>query len=158
MQSAAWPLSASAEATRSPWPSSGTNRPGVRRSTAERIARSTMVAVLARRRKVRSGPGAHCYGFLLFSIAVLAGAACIPCYAQITVERQPSGVVVHNGSETLHLTVCGPDLIHVVAGPGDPAGASAATPWIANPCKPDSFDFQSDDKTATVTTARVRVR
>src|ERR1700733_11109431 len=158
MQSAAWPLSASAEATRSPWPSSGTNRPGVRRSTAERIARSTMVAVLARRRKVRSGPGAHCYGFLLFSIAVLAGAACVPCYAQIAVERQPSGVSVHNGSETLHLTVCGPDLIHVVAGPGNPLSGSPATPWIANPCQPDHFDFDSDAKTATLKTEKLQVR
>jgi alpha-D-xyloside xylohydrolase len=112
-----------------------------------------MVAVLIWRQGVRSGSWIHRLGILLLCAGALGSAS-----AQVTAERQASGVVVHNGSETMHITVCGPDLIHVVAGPGDPAGASAATPWIANPCKPDSFDFQSDDKTATVTTAKVRVR
>ena len=93
---------------------------------------------------MRSDRCIHGLGVLL-----LCGAALCLANAQVTVERQPSGVVVHNGSETMHITVCGPDLIHVVAGPGDPAGASPATPWIANPCKPDSFAFQSDDKAAT---------
>jgi alpha-D-xyloside xylohydrolase len=88
------------------------------------------------------------------SLAVLAGAA---CSAQVTAERQPSGVVVHNGSETVHLTVCGPNVIHVVAGPGDPRGASPATPWIVNPCQPDHFDFTSDAKAATLTTEKLQV-
>lgn len=93
-------------------------------------------------------------GFLLLS----AAAICATSGAQVTAERQPSGVVVRNGSETMHITVCGPDLIHVVAGPGDPSGASPATPWIVHPCQPGAFQFQSDAQSAVLTTAKLRVR
>ncbi|HEX4007136.1 MAG TPA: TIM-barrel domain-containing protein [Acidobacteriaceae bacterium] len=96
-------------------------------------------------------------GFLGLSVAALLCAVGVPAIAQVTVDRQSSGVVVHNGTETLHLTVCGPDLIHVVAGRGDPTGASPHTPWIVTPCKPDTFDFQSDDKTATLKTSKLQV-
>ena len=95
----------------------------------------------------------HRLGILL----LCASTASFAGNAQVTAERQPSGVVVHNGSETMHITVCGPDLIHVVAGPGDPTGASPATPWIANPCKPAAFEFRSDAKAATISTAKLHV-
>jgi alpha-D-xyloside xylohydrolase len=103
---------------------------------------------------VQPGGGIRRIGILLASAAALCGM----CAAQATVERQTSGVLMHNGSETMHITVCGPDLIHIVAGPSDPAGASPATPWISNPCQPDAFDFQSDAGTATVSTAKLRIR
>ena len=48
----------------------------------------------------------------------------------ISVEETPSGLVIRNGTETVRITVCAPDVVHVVAGPGSPAGASAATPWM----------------------------
>ncbi|MGC2619209.1 MAG: hypothetical protein WA414_09235, partial [Acidobacteriaceae bacterium] len=70
--------------------------------------------------------------------------------AHVTVEQQAWGVLVHNGTETMRITVCGPDVIHVVAGPGEPTGASPATPWIVNACTPDHFSFAQDDKAATV--------
>ncbi|HEX4066144.1 MAG TPA: TIM-barrel domain-containing protein [Acidobacteriaceae bacterium] len=100
-----------------------------------------------------SSCGIHRLGILL----LCASAASLTSNAQVTAERQPAGVVVHNGSETMHITVCGPDLIHVVAGPGDPTGASPATPWIANPCKPAAFEFQSDAKAATISTAKLHI-
>ena len=103
---------------------------------------------------MRPGNGIRRFGILLAGAAALCGT----CGAQATVERQAPGVVMHNGAETMHITVCGPDLIHIVAGPGDPAGASPATPWIANPCQPDAFDFQSDANTATISTAKLRIR
>ena len=78
--------------------------------------------------------------------------------AHVTVEQQAWGVLVHNGTETMRITVCGPDVIHVVAGPGEPTGASPATPWIVNACTPDHFSFAQDDKAATVSTEKVRVR
>jgi alpha-D-xyloside xylohydrolase len=112
-----------------------------------------MVAVHVRRRSVLSSCGIHRLGILL----LCASAASLTSNAQVTAERQPAGVVVHNGSETMHITVCGPDLIHVVAGPGDPTGASPATPWIANPCKPAAFEFQSDAKAATISTAKLHI-
>ncbi len=97
------------------------------------------------------------FGFLLLCAAAVPAALCVPCEAQVTVERQPWGVLVHNGTETMRISVCGPDLIHVVAGPGDPQAASPATPWIVNPCQPDSFGFDQDAKTATLSTAKLRV-
>ena len=75
----------------------------------------------------------------------------------VTVAQDAAGVVVHNGSETLRLSVCGPDLIHIVAGPGDPKSASPQEPWIVTPCKPDHFDFSRDAKQAIVTTAKLRI-
>ncbi|MGB7137724.1 MAG: TIM-barrel domain-containing protein [Acidobacteriaceae bacterium] len=93
-------------------------------------------------------------GFVLLFAAALGATGA----AQITAEQQPSSIVVHNGSETMRISVCGPDLIHVVVGPGDPAGASPATPWIVNPCKPDAFEFHSDAEAATLSTAKLRVR
>ena len=91
---------------------------------------------------------------------VLAGGAALStmCAAQVTVEQQPWGVLVHNGTETLRITVCDPDVIHVVAGPGEPTAGSPATPWIVNPCKPDHFSFAQDDKAATIGTEKMRVR
>jgi alpha-D-xyloside xylohydrolase len=103
---------------------------------------------------VRPGSGLVQAGIVLCGIAALCGI----CAAQATVERESAGVVVHNGTETIHITACAPDVIHIVAGPGNPTGASPATPWIVNPCKPDSFDFQSDANTATISTARVHIR
>ena len=103
---------------------------------------------------MRPGNGLVRWGVVVCGIAALCGMAA----AQATVEREPMGVVMHNGSETMHITVCGPDLIHVVAGPGDPQGASPATPWIVNPCQPASFDFRSDANTATISTAKLRIR
>jgi alpha-D-xyloside xylohydrolase len=111
-----------------------------------------MVAVLVRGLGVRSDRCIFELGILLLCVPALSVAN-----SQVTVERQPSGVIVHNGAETMHIVVCGPDLIHVVVGPGNPAGASPATPWIANPCAPQAFAFQSDDKAATVSTAKLHV-
>jgi len=84
----------------------------------------------------------------------------LPLLAQTaaTAERDAAGMVIHNGSETLHIAVCGPDLIHVVAGPGNPAGASPHTPWIVAPCTTGQFDFHSDANSAGVSTDKLRVQ
>lgn len=50
----------------------------------------------------------------------------------VTVEETPSGVVVHNGKETVTITIHVPDVIHVVAGPGAPNGASPHAPWLVS--------------------------
>lgn len=47
-----------------------------------------------------------------------------------TLEETSSGVVLRKGSEMVRITVCAPDVIHVVAGRGSPKGASPATPWM----------------------------
>jgi alpha-D-xyloside xylohydrolase len=77
----------------------------------------------------------------------------------ITVEQDAAGAVLHNGDETLHLSVCGPGLIHVVAGPGDPKSASPAEPWLLHPdsCKGAQFDFSKTEKAAIVATSQLTV-
>src|SRR5579884_2604969 len=60
-------------------------------------------------------------------------------------------------SDAVRVTVCGPSLIHVVAGPGGPKAASPEEPWLVERCKPAPFDFTRDDKNATVSTAGLHV-
>jgi alpha-D-xyloside xylohydrolase len=89
----------------------------------------------------------------LFLTSALAMAAAPP----ITVNPDTAGVAMHNGGETLRLSVCGPTLIHVVAGLGELRAASPAEPWIVAPCKATHFDFTRDDKKAMLATSGLRV-
>ncbi|MBV8902089.1 MAG: DUF4968 domain-containing protein, partial [Acidobacteriia bacterium] len=77
--------------------------------------------------------------------------------AAATVERIAGGAAMRNAGETVRITVCGPSLIHIVAGPGEPPSAAPAEPWFVQQCKPAAFDFASDEKKATVSTAALRV-
>jgi alpha-D-xyloside xylohydrolase len=74
-----------------------------------------------------------------------------------TVERDATGATMRNAGETVRVSVCGPSAIHVVAGPGDPRGASPEEPWFVQACKPGPFDFTRDEKKATLSTAGLRV-
>ena len=62
----------------------------------------------------------------LATLIALSSSPALPAAdtAAITVEQDPSGAVLHNGSETLRLSVCGPGLLHIIAGPGE-----CALPW-----------------------------
>jgi alpha-D-xyloside xylohydrolase len=48
----------------------------------------------------------------------------------MTLEETSTGILLHGAGETVSITVHAPDIIHVVAGPGTPKGASPQTPWI----------------------------
>src|SRR5271165_2910442 len=76
----------------------------------------------------------------------------------VTVQRDASGMVMRHGDETVHLSVCGPTVVHIVAGPGDPKGASPHTPWLLQPCEPGQFDFKQDEREATLSTSALQVR
>lgn len=78
----------------------------------------------------------------------------------ITVERTEHGFAAKIGDESLHVTVCGDDVIHVVAGPGDPTASSPSQPWMmeaSKSCPGASFHFAQDDKDANLTTAALKV-
>lgn len=75
----------------------------------------------------------------------------------VTVERDAGGATMRNADEMVRVTVCGPSLIHVVAGRGEPRGASPAEPCFVQQCKPAAFDFVSEDRKATVSTTALRV-
>ncbi len=75
----------------------------------------------------------------------------------ITIERDATGVTMRGAGETVRVAVCGPEVIHVVAGPGDPSGASPKEPWFFQPCKPALFDFTRGTQNASLTTPALRV-
>lgn len=90
---------------------------------------------------------------------------------QFTIERQPTGAILHSmrsGEETLQITVCGPALIHIVAGPERPMAASSQQqtqplqqPWMLNPldpCGTASFEFAQAGNLTTITTAALQVK
>ncbi|MFZ0632990.1 MAG: TIM-barrel domain-containing protein [Acidobacteriaceae bacterium] len=91
------------------------------------------------------------------TLALVPATAAFPQIAAITFDKTAAGLVMHNGTETLHVSVCGPDVLHIVAGPGDPQSASPATPWILRYCTPSSFDFSQDEKEATLRTSRLQL-
>jgi alpha-D-xyloside xylohydrolase len=74
-----------------------------------------------------------------------------------TLEELPTAIVLRNGIETARVSVCAPDVIHIVAGPGNPLGASPQTPWIVAPCTPQRPDVtRAADKT-TIRTSKLSV-
>jgi alpha-D-xyloside xylohydrolase len=77
--------------------------------------------------------------------------------APITLEELPSAVVLRNGTETVRITVCAPDVIHIVAGPGNPAGASPETPWIVARCLPQRPELTRAPDHATLHTSKLSV-
>jgi alpha-D-xyloside xylohydrolase len=91
------------------------------------------------------------------TLALVPVSAAFPQSAAITFEKTDVGLVMHNGIETLHVSVCGPDLLHIVAGPGDPQSASPAMPWIIRSCTPSPFDFSQNDKEATLRTSSLQL-
>ncbi|UWZ86297.1 glycoside hydrolase family 31 protein [Occallatibacter riparius] len=93
--------------------------------------------------------------FAIMSAATLTATSQEPA---ITVAKDAAGLVMHNGNETLHVSVCGPTVLHIVAGPGDPKGASPFTPWVQKPCEPGQFEFSQDDKEATLRTSALQLR
>ncbi len=80
-----------------------------------------------------------------------------PGAAPITLEELPSALVLHNGAETVRITVCGPDVIHIVAGPGNPVGASPETPWFVAPCHPQQPEVTRTNDLATLRTPKLSV-
>lgn len=80
-----------------------------------------------------------------------------PGAAPITLEEMPSALVLHNGAETVRITVCGPDVIHIVAGPGNPVGSSPETPWFVAPCHPQQPEVTRTNDLATLRTPKLSV-
>ncbi|HTX76160.1 MAG TPA: TIM-barrel domain-containing protein [Terracidiphilus sp.] len=98
------------------------------------------------------------------SIVLVAAAAFSGAFASTaaqlapyTANRDAAGMAVSNGAETVHVSVCAPGVIHIVAGPGDPKAASPHAPWIVQPCMPAQFDFTQTEKQASLSTPQVKV-
>src|SRR5690349_15040176 len=86
------------------------------------------------RRRFLAASAAAAAGALLPGAKIAVAAEDTPVPATVTVEEVPSGLLLRNGAESVRITVCADDVIHVVAaGQGMPGGASPETPWIIAP-------------------------
>ncbi len=86
-----------------------------------------------------------------------------PRQAVVNVRSSADGFVASLNGETLHVTVCRDEVVHIVAAPGDAAveGASPAQPWLLNKseaCPGARFDFAQDANGAWLTTTQLRVK
>lgn len=97
-------------------------------------------------------------------INLVAITVCIPVSAVlaagqqvVTVEPKDNGVIVHNDSETIHLNVCGPNVIHVVAGREGGTAGTSRTPWMISECKPSPFKLERAEKEVTLKTTQMEV-
>ena len=90
------------------------------------------------------------------ALPVLSVALALPL-AGATIERDTAGVTMRSGGETVRVSVCGPSVVHVVAGPGNPKAASPEEPWLVKRCEPEPFEFAHDEKNAILSTPALRV-
>jgi alpha-D-xyloside xylohydrolase len=89
-------------------------------------------------------------GMLMAAVSAIA--------APVQVEKTSAGLVMRHDDETLQLSVCGPGVLHIVAGPRNPKAASPTAPWLVQPCVPGTFDFIQDEKEATLRTEQLQVK
>ena len=81
-----------------------------------------------------------------------------PNSALFTVEELPSAVILRSDSESVRITVCAPDVVHVVAtAKGMPVGASQETPWIAAPFTPEKPQVTHAEQRLTVHTPKLSI-
>lgn len=97
------------------------------------------------------------------ALAVYLGLA-LPLGAQapkaenMTAQSAEGGMRLQNGRETVQVTFCGTDSVHVVAKPADaPPKPPSPQPWIVTPCKPASSNFSSTATTARASSADLQV-
>jgi alpha-D-xyloside xylohydrolase len=82
-----------------------------------------------------------------------------PGLAPVTAQKSDRGFHATVGSESLDVTVCGDSVIHVLGKP-DTAAPAGPQPWMldaAQACPGAPFQFSQDEKSATLTTAKLAV-
>ena len=98
--------------------------------------------------------------------SVLAGAAAgldQSSQQQALIDPTDDGLVAKAGGETIHVSVCEPNVIHFVAAPDDTnvRGASSAQPWMpskASGCPGAKFQFTRDADGVSLVTSQLRVK
>jgi len=97
---------------------------------------------------------------LVISVSMSGGSAEAqePVLQPMTAQAAGGGMQLSNSHETVQITFCGADVVHVVA---KPAAVQAATPepqpWIIAPCSPFASSFASAAGTAHLSTAQLNV-
>lgn len=109
-------------------------------------------------------------GFLTASAAVAVGTLLQPAElaaaeqdtppgaARFTIEELPSAVMLRSDAESVRVTVCAPDVIHIIAAAkGMPDGASPEMPWIAAPFAPQKPQVTHTGQRVTVHTPKLSI-
>jgi alpha-D-xyloside xylohydrolase len=111
------------------------------------------------RRRFLAASTAAVAGTLLGSSKLQAAPEDVPQDpAPFSAEELPSALVLRSGSESVRITVCAADVVHIVASKrGTPDGASPATPWILKPHRPQKPEVTRTDDRVVVRTAKLSV-
>ena len=95
----------------------------------------------------------------LRSFVLLLLAATMLCAAEeVQITPVGDGVLVKTARDQVHIAVCGPELIHVTAGPKSAKPSSPHQPWIVKECSADKFTIEKSDKAATLRSAALEVQ
>jgi alpha-D-xyloside xylohydrolase len=84
----------------------------------------------------------------------------IPDQPTITAAQSATGLHASVGREAVDITVCSDSVVHVVATPDGPERGNHPQPWMLDAqqsCPGASFQFAQNDKSASLTTAKLRV-
>ena len=78
---------------------------------------------------------------------LLAPTLALTAQAKISVAQTATGAMVKTSTDTLHITVCGPSSIHVVAAPnaendGNVTAGTPKEPWMVHACSPAKFTLK----------------
>lgn len=91
--------------------------------------------------------------FFLAAIFLATAAPAMPVLSaqtRATIMQVPGGAIVKTATDTLHLTACGPNVVHVVASPdGKARNATPKQPWMVEPCTPEKFSLTIPAQRAT---------
>jgi alpha-D-xyloside xylohydrolase len=81
-----------------------------------------------------------------------------PAAVTFTVQPAIGGMELHSSREVVHITFCGPGVVHVVATPaGAPLHPPAAEPWILAACYPQTPAFDDKGGTPHISTSEMTV-
>jgi len=76
-----------------------------------------------------------------------------------TAEELPTALLLHNAAESLRITICAPDVIHIVAAAqGTPESASPQTPWILAPLTPEKPQITRANDLITLHTPKLSLQ
>ena len=111
------------------------------------------------RRRFLAASAAAAAGTLLRAARIEAATENVPeSPSPFTVEELPSALVLRNGAESVRITVCAPDVVHIVAAAqGMPGGASPVTPWILTPYSPQKLEVTRTEGRVAVRTPKMSI-
>jgi len=75
----------------------------------------------------------------------------------IRVSQTKNGALIQTAKDQVLVSVCGPSLIHVMAGPKQPKPSAPHQPWILQECEGAQFTLSQSEKVATLSTGKLKI-